>query len=126
MSTHEPPVALAKVNADEELNKALATEYEVKGYPTIKILRNKGKNIQDFNGPREAEGIVEYLKKQSGPASAEIKSADDAGRVVVDKKIAVVSFMLLALFEWHKYHCMPNYNELFAGWCVPKIRRRGV
>ena len=33
-------------------------------------------------GPREADGIVSYLKKHSGPASVEIKSADDATTLV--------------------------------------------
>ncbi|KAJ0984701.1 hypothetical protein J5N97_003057 [Dioscorea zingiberensis] len=58
LSKHEPPVILAK------------------------ILRNKGKSIQDYKGPREADGIVEYLKKQVGPASFEIKSSDDASEGV--------------------------------------------
>ena len=31
------PVALAKVDATEEKNKALASRYDVKGYPTLKV-----------------------------------------------------------------------------------------
>ena len=93
MSSHDPPVVLAKVDANEDQNKALASQYEVKGFPTIKILRKGGKAVQDYNGPREANGIVEYLKKQSGPASAEIKTAEDASSLIVDKKIVVVSVL---------------------------------
>ena len=95
LSTHEPAVVLAKVDANEEQNKDLASEYDVKGFPTIKILRNGGKNIQEYKGPREAEGIVEYLKKQSGPASTEIKSADDATAFVGDNKVVIVSIQPL-------------------------------
>ena len=91
MSKHDPSIILAKVDANEEANKDLANEYEVKGYPSLKILRNGGKNIQEYKGPRQADGIVEYLKKQSGPASAEIKSAEDASNIIDDKKIVVVS-----------------------------------
>lgn len=91
MSSHEPPIVLAKVDANEEVNKDLAAQFDVKGFPTIKILRNGGKSSQDYNGPREADGIVEYLKKQSGPASVEIKSVEDASNLIVDKKIVVVS-----------------------------------
>ena len=90
MSSHDPPVVLAKVDANEESNKDLASEYEIKGFPTLKILRNRGKFAQEYKGPREAEGIVEYLKKQSGPASAEIKSPDDASALIDDKKIFIV------------------------------------
>jgi protein disulfide-isomerase A1 len=95
LSTHEPPVVLAKVDANEEHNKDLASENDVKGFPTIKIFRNGGKNIQEYKGPREAEGIVEYLKKQSGPASTEIKSADDATAFVGDNKVVIVSIQPL-------------------------------
>ncbi|XP_062020071.1 protein disulfide-isomerase-like [Rosa rugosa] len=90
LSSNDPPVILAKVDANEEANKGLASEYDVKGFPTIKILRNGGKIIQEYKGPREADGIVTYLKKQSGPASVEIKSADDATTVIGEKKIVVV------------------------------------
>ncbi|CAN1130614.1 Protein disulfide-isomerase [Linum perenne] len=90
LSSHDPQIVLAKVDANEDANKALATEYDVQGFPTLKIFRNGGKLIQDFKGPREAEGIVEYLKKQSGPASAEIKSAEDASTLIDETKIFIV------------------------------------
>jgi protein disulfide-isomerase A1 len=95
LSSHETPIVLAKVDANEEKNRDLASEYDVKGFPTIKILRNGGKNIQEYKGPREADGIVEYLKKQSGPASTEIKSADDATAFIGENKVAIVSIQPL-------------------------------
>ncbi|KAL5075703.1 hypothetical protein RYX36_014687 [Vicia faba] len=90
LSTLETPIVLAKVDANEEKNKDLASEYDVKGFPTIKILRNGGKNSQEYKGPREADGIVEYLKKQNGPATTEIKSADEATAFVGENKIVIV------------------------------------
>ncbi|GJN28712.1 hypothetical protein PR202_gb16869 [Eleusine coracana subsp. coracana] len=90
LSKHDPPIVLAKVDANEEKNRPLATKYEVQGFPTLKIFRNQGKNIQEYKGPREAEGIVEYLKKQVGPASKEIKSPEDAATLIDDKKIYIV------------------------------------
>lgn len=62
----------------------------MKGYPTLKIIRNEGQSIEDFKGPRDAEGIVEYLKKQVGPASSEIKSSDDAISFLDEKKVVIV------------------------------------
>lgn len=41
-------------------------------------------------GPREADGIVSYVKKQSGPASAEIKSSKDAEDFIDVNKIIIV------------------------------------
>nr|BAG16714.1 protein disulfide isomerase [Glycine max] len=90
LSSHDPPVVLAKIDANEEKNKDLASQYDVRGYPTIKILRNGGKNVQEYKGPREADGIVDYLKKQSGPASTEIKSADEATAFIGENKVAIV------------------------------------
>ncbi|GAV71959.1 Thioredoxin domain-containing protein/Thioredoxin_6 domain-containing protein [Cephalotus follicularis] len=90
LSSHDPPIVLAKIDANEEGNRELAGEYDVKGFPTIKIFRDGGKIIQEYKGPREADGIVEYLKKQSGPASVEIKSVDDATSLIGDNKIVVV------------------------------------
>ena len=91
---------LAKVDANEDSNRDLASEYDIKGFPTLKILRKGGKSVQEYKGPREAEGIVEYLKKQSGPASVEIKSADDATSFVGENKVVIVSacgFILYSL-----------------------------
>ena len=106
LSGHDPLVILAKVDANEEKNKGLASEYAIKGFPTIKIIRNGGKNIQDFKGPRDADGIVDYLKKQSGPASVELKSVGDPSGLVDDNKVVIVS----ALFPFYSW-----FLSIFSG-----------
>ncbi|XP_022879511.1 protein disulfide-isomerase-like [Olea europaea var. sylvestris] len=90
LSSHDPPIVLAKFDANDDANRELASQYEIQGFPTIKILRNGGKNVQEYKGPREADGIVDYLKKQVGPPSAEIKSVEDAANLGDEKKIYVV------------------------------------
>ena len=94
LSEHDPPIVLAKVNADEESNKPLLTEYNVGGFPTLKVFRSKGSVVSDYKGPREADGIVEHLKKLLLPPSLEIKSSDDVANNFDDKKVYVVSFSL--------------------------------
>lgn len=89
LSKHDPPITLAKVDASDETNKDLAKQYGIQGFPTLKILRNGAKLVQDYKGPREADGIVEHLKKQLGPASVEIKSAEDVASIVDKKKIFI-------------------------------------
>ncbi|XP_077224275.1 protein disulfide-isomerase-like [Tasmannia lanceolata] len=103
LSKHEPPVVLAKVDANDEVNKDLAAEFEVKGFPTLKILRDGGKTIQEYKGPRNADGIVEYLKKQVGPASFEIKSVEDATTLITDKIIIVGVFSKFHGEEFENY-----------------------
>ncbi|PWA39166.1 protein disulfide-isomerase [Artemisia annua] len=90
LASHDPPVALAKVDANAEENKGLAQQFEIQGFPTLKIFKNGGEVVQDYKGPREADGIVEFLKKQVGPASFEIKTPEDAGNLIDDKKVFVV------------------------------------
>ena len=91
MSSHDPPIVIAKVDDNEDSNKGLASSYDVKGFPTLEIFRNGGKDIQEYKGPREAEGILTYLKKQSGPASVEIKSAEDSSSLIGENKVVIVS-----------------------------------
>lgn len=99
LSSHDPPILLAKVDANAEENKELASQFDVKGFPTIKILRNGGKDAQEYKGPREADGIVTYLKKQVGPASSEIKTIEEANERITGNNVFIVSlpFVLLLI-----------------------------
>ncbi|CAL9114412.1 unnamed protein product [Musa textilis] len=90
LSENDPPIALAKIDCNENVNKEIASKYEIRGFPTLKIFRNGGEGVQEYKGPREADGIVEYLRKQVGPTSTEIKSIEDVDKVIVDKKISIV------------------------------------
>ncbi|CAI9291448.1 unnamed protein product [Lactuca saligna] len=90
LSSNNPMIALAKVDANDEKNKDLASEYDIKGFPTLKIIRDGGKTIQDYKGPRDAEGIVSYLKKQVGPASVEITSTEEGNALVDGDNIVIV------------------------------------
>lgn len=121
MSSHNPPLALAKIDASQEANKGIANEYKIQGFPTIKILRNGGKSVQDYNGPREAEGIVTYLKKQSGPASVEIKAADAAAEIVGDKNVVAVSASFFSISFPLVHHVLQPLMSIsvVVGWSVP-------
>jgi protein disulfide-isomerase A1 len=91
LSKHDPPVVLAKVDASDKKNKDLGEKYNIQGFPTIKIFRNQENNVQEYNGPREADGIVQYLKKQVGPASVEIRTLEDATSLIGDNGVVIVS-----------------------------------
>jgi len=84
---NDPPVPLAKVDCTEA-GKDTCSKHGVSGYPTLKIFRN-GKISKDYDGPREASGIVSYMKKQAGPSSTEIKDMDHMKRKVLDSETAV-------------------------------------
>jgi len=69
----DSPVKLAKVDATE--NEKLAKQFEIKGFPTIKYLKN-GKP-SDYNGGRTASEIVNWANKKSGPAAVTLSTDDD-------------------------------------------------
>ena len=52
---------------DATVHPELAQKYKVKGYPTLKVFPGgpKGK-AQNYNGPREKDGIVEYARSTLG------------------------------------------------------------
>merc|ERR1712170_214415 len=91
LKDNDPPVQLAKVDCTEA-GKDTCGRFEVRGYPTLKIFRN-GELSQDYNGPREVNGIVKYMKAQVGPASKECKSQDDLDNLLKKKEVVVVSYL---------------------------------
>lgn len=73
LKNNDPPVILATVDCTADSGKDVCSKYGVSGYPTLKIFRD-GELSQEYNGPREAGGIVKYMKAQVGPASKEVKT----------------------------------------------------
>lgn len=85
---NDPPIHLAKVDCTEA-GKDTCSRFGVSGFPTLKIFKS-GEVFNEYNGPREADGIVKYMKSQVGPASKEFHDGDEfknflenAGEVVV-------------------------------------------
>mmetsp|Transcript_60350 Transcript_60350/g.155525 ORF Transcript_60350/g.155525 Transcript_60350/m.155525 type:complete len:477 (-) Transcript_60350:289-1719(-) len=60
-------IPLAKVDATEE--KALSQKYGVKGFPTILWFEDGVQS--EFDGERNADAIVEWVKSMTGPAVSE-------------------------------------------------------
>ncbi|KAL8516675.1 hypothetical protein ACS0TY_015077 [Phlomoides rotata] len=77
----------------ETCSKGIASEFEVRGFPTLKIPRYGGSVVQEYKGPRDADGIVTYLKN----ASIEIKSPEDASVIINEEKILVVVTLIAPL-----------------------------
>lgn len=75
---------LAKVDCTSEAGgKEICSEFGVQGYPTLKIFKG-GEFAQEYNGPREADGIVKYMKSQVGPASRSYTSVLELGKRLKD------------------------------------------
>lgn len=82
-------LALAKV--DCTVNSETCERFGVNGYPTLKIFRN-GEESGAYDGPRTADGIVSYMKKQAGPSSVALLREADLDGFVDNYEASVVGF----------------------------------
>ena len=82
------PIALAKVDATVE--KSLGTKFEIRGFPTLKIFESGSEKPSEYEGPRDAEGIVSYLKSRAGPASTEVKTESEAKEWLEESAVLVI------------------------------------
>ncbi|XP_032312440.1 protein disulfide-isomerase isoform X1 [Camelus ferus] len=92
-------IRLAKVDATEE--SELAQQYGVRGYPTIKFFKNgdTASPKEYTGGPacvgaagREADDIVSWLKKRTGPAATTLPDGAAAEALVASSEVAVIGF----------------------------------
>ncbi|KAF9579792.1 hypothetical protein BGW38_003806 [Lunasporangiospora selenospora] len=60
---HEKNILIAKVDATVET--ALASQYKVSGYPTIKFFDKDG-SVQEYDGGRSEESFLEFINKKIG------------------------------------------------------------
>ena len=111
LKQHDPPILLAKVDASAY--QSLGAQYDVEGFPTMKVFR-KGK-AYDYEGPRKADGIVEYMTKQ---ASADWKPPVDRVLVLTSENFTdTVTNSDLALVEFYAPWCghckklAPEYSK---------------
>ncbi|XP_024115118.1 protein disulfide-isomerase A2 [Oryzias melastigma] len=82
---------LAKVDAIEE--KELAEEFNVDSFPTVKLFMNGDrKQPIEYTGTRTPSGIVQWLKRRSGPGAADLDSADSAAEFINAHNVTVVGF----------------------------------
>jgi len=87
LKKNDPPILLAKVDATVHSN--LASRFDVRGYPTMKIFRHGSES--PYNGPRETNGIVSYMKKQVGPSAKPITSKAELDQFISDD-VSVVGY----------------------------------
>ena len=81
-------IRLGKVDATVE--KELAQSRNIKGYPTLTFFRNK--SPMEYNGPRKADGIIEWIEKKTGPATTAIESQEELDSFADTQDIVIVGF----------------------------------
>jgi protein disulfide-isomerase A1 len=82
------PIKLGKVDATEETK--LGEDFSIRGYPTLKFFRS-GTPIE-YGGGRQADDIVNWLSKKTGPAALEIESVEAAEEFIKSQPVVVFGF----------------------------------
>ncbi|XP_014667681.1 PREDICTED: protein disulfide-isomerase A4-like [Priapulus caudatus] len=99
---HDPPIPFAKV--DTTVEEDIGIEYEVTGYPTLKIFR-KGKP-HDYKGPRTAKDMVYYMAAQAGFSSHLLNTTKDVHEYMLHDDITIIGF-----FSGPSEHLFTTYLE---------------
>ncbi|KAM9725255.1 protein disulfide-isomerase A2 isoform 2-T2 [Dama dama] len=82
---------LAKVDGPAE--PELAEEFAVTEYPTLKFFRDGNRtHPEEYTGPREAEGIAEWLRRRVGPSARRLEQEEDAHALMDARDVVVVGF----------------------------------
>lgn len=89
LKANDPPVSLAKV--DCTANTEVCGKYGVSGYPTLKIFKG-GEMVEDYQGPRESDGIVKTMASKAGPDSKLLETIADAEKFLDRNDYGVVGF----------------------------------
>jgi protein disulfide isomerase family A protein 3 len=85
----DPPVPIAKVDCTVETSTC--SKYGVSGYPTLKIFKN-GEFSKEYDGPREADGIVKVMNREAGPVSKKLETKEDAHAFINRDTVGVIGF----------------------------------
>ena len=118
----DPPVALIKVDCTAETK--VCGKHGVNGYPTLKIFKN-GEVSSDYNGPREADGIVKFMRSKAGPTSKEINTVAELEKFLNNNEHSIVGFFkaLDSSFatEFRKVADQLSENNRFAHTSNPDV-----
>lgn len=76
-------VTIAKIDCDA--NKDVPTKFNVRGFPTIKLLKN-GKEFKEYEGARTVEAFKSFLAKRTGPVATQLETVDAIPGFVAEKR----------------------------------------
>ncbi|NXU16059.1 PDIA2 isomerase, partial [Pardalotus punctatus] len=85
------PARLGKVDATAQ--KALATEFGITSYPTLKLFRDGNRTHPlAYTGPRDSQGIMRWMQRRAGPSATLLQDTDTAAAFVNSQDLVVVGF----------------------------------
>lgn len=83
-------VKVVKVDAIKETN--ITKDFEVRGYPTLKLFRNGSPSPNDLNGVKQFQNVIDWLNKKTGPLAVEIDYVNAAEEFIKSEAVAIIGF----------------------------------
>lgn len=90
LKNNDPPVVLAEVDCTAD-GKEACNKHGVSGYPTLKAFK-RGEKAFDYEGPRDADGIVKYMRSKAGPSSKLLSTVAEAEKFIDNQEHAIIGF----------------------------------
>ncbi|NWY67588.1 PDIA2 isomerase, partial [Erithacus rubecula] len=85
------PARLAKVDATAQT--ALATEFGITSYPTLKLFRDGNRTHPlAYTGRLDSQGIVRWMQRRAGPSATLLQDTDTIAAFIDSQDLVVVGF----------------------------------
>ncbi|NWI26207.1 PDIA2 isomerase, partial [Sula dactylatra] len=85
------PARLGKVDATAQV--ALANEFNITSYPTLKLFRNGNRTHPvAYTGRMDTEGIVRWMRRRASPSATLLQDTDTAADFISSQDVVVVGF----------------------------------
>ncbi|XP_061214173.1 protein disulfide-isomerase A2 [Neopsephotus bourkii] len=85
------PARLGKVDATAQT--ALAKEFGITSYPTLKLFRDGNRTYPiDYTGRMDMKGIVHWMQRRAGPSATLLQDTDTASTFISSQDLVVVGF----------------------------------
>lgn len=107
--TH-PKIKLAQVDCTEE--QVLCQQNNIKGYPTLKVMRGPYQQPEDYDGPRDAAGIADYMIKQSHPPVGFVRDVKAFVDIALKETLPFLVQILPAASHASAAASNETYNEI--------------
>ncbi|CAF4925427.1 unnamed protein product [Pieris macdunnoughi] len=88
LAEEDSPIKLGKVDATQEQD--LAEQYKVRGYPTLIFFKNG--NPIEYSGGRQADDIIAWIKKKTGPPAVNVASSEQAKELIAANNVIIFGF----------------------------------
>jgi protein disulfide-isomerase A6 len=85
----EPNVSIGTVNCEQY--KELCENYEIKGFPTLKLFKDD--KINDFSGSRTTQGVIDFMNSNCGSQRAIGGLLNDEAGLVAEAQPIVEAFL---------------------------------